>query len=120
MGAWGVEPWDNDAAADWFGDMFADLKIEMIREAFKYYDAYGEIRAACYVLQALGHVYVWPHVHFDALKELLDRGIELLTNMLNPPGPEWDFLELWDHDAEVIASVQKQLDELQARRAGMA
>ena len=65
-------------------------------------------------------VYVWPHVHFDELKELLDRGIELLANMLDPPGPEWDFLALWDHDVKVIAAIQRQLDELQARRAGMA
>jgi len=117
IGAWGVEPWESDGAADWFADMFGDLKIEMMREALKYYDAYDEIRAACYVLQTLGRVYVWPAARHDDLKELLDKGIKLLTNMLNPPSADWDFLELWGRDPKVIASVQKQLDELKARRS---
>src|SRR5262249_17271391 len=44
MGAWGVQPWDNDGAADWFAKFFADLDIKALRAAFKYYDAWDEIR----------------------------------------------------------------------------
>lgn len=119
MGAWGVQPWDNDGAADWFVDFFGDLDIEALRAAFKHYDAWDEIRAACYVLQTLGRVYVWPPRHHDALKELLEMGINHLDTMLHPPSKGWDFLELWGSDPEVIASVQQQLDELRARRAGI-
>jgi hypothetical protein len=119
MGAWGVQPWDNDGAADWFAKFFAGLDIDALRAAFKYYDAWDEVRAACYVLQTLGRVYVWPVEHHDALKELLDKGIAHLDKMLHPPDPKWDFLELWGNKAEVVASVQWQLDELRARRAGI-
>ena len=27
MGAWGYEPWDDDLAADWFGDLFEKTKL---------------------------------------------------------------------------------------------
>jgi hypothetical protein len=119
MGAWGVQPWDNDKAADWFADFFGDLDIGALRAAFKYYDDWEKIRAACYVLQALGRVYVWPAEHHDDLKELLEKGIDHLDKMLHPPDKDWDFLELWGNNPEVIASVQQQLDELRARRAGI-
>jgi hypothetical protein len=53
MGAWGVQPWDNDRAADWFATFFAELDIDALRAAFEYCDAWDEIRAACYVFQTL-------------------------------------------------------------------
>lgn len=120
MGAWDVEPWDNDTAADWFGDFFDDLKIEKLQEAFKHYDDYDTIRAACYVLQSLGRIYVWPGERLDDLKPLLEKGIEHLTNMIEPPNDDWDFLELWDDNPEVVESVRQQIAELKARRTGIA
>jgi hypothetical protein len=119
MGTWGVEPWEDDEAADWFADMFQDLKVENIQAALQFDDNFAEIRAACYVLQTLGRVYIWPVEHLDELKVLLDTGIELLTNILNPPDQAWDYLELWDNDPEIITSVQQQLAELKERRAGI-
>jgi hypothetical protein len=116
MGTWGVEPWGNDDAADWFGDFFRDLDIDALRDVFKYYDSWGEIRAACYVLQSLGHIHIWPANQHEALDELLNLGIEHLEKMLNPPHSGWDYLALWGNDPEVIASLQQQLDELRARR----
>ncbi len=119
MGAWGVQPWENDHAADWNAGFFADLDIGALWAAFKNYDAWDEIRAACYVLQTLGRVYVWPAEHLDALKALLEKGIEHLDKMLHPPDTSWDYLEMWGNSPEVVASVQQQLDELRARRASI-
>ncbi len=73
MGAWKSEPWDSDGAADWFGDFFSELKINMIHEAFDVLDNYDAARAASYILQFLGHVYVWPAEHLDDLKQLLEN-----------------------------------------------
>ncbi len=120
MGAWDVEPWDTDEAADWFGDFFRDLKVDEIHSAFQHYDDYDKIRAACYVLQTLGRVYVWPASRLDDLKPLLEKGIELLSNMIHPPDDDWDFLEEWDDNPDVIKSVERQIEELKARRAGIA
>jgi hypothetical protein len=116
VGVWSVQPWGNDEAADWFASFFRDLDIDALRAAFKYYDAWGEIRAACYVLQSLGYGSVWPTDRLEDLKELLDLGIAHLEKMLNPPDQSWDYLELWGHDPEVIAALQQQLSELQERR----
>ena len=63
MGAWDVEPWDNDGAADWFADFFADLKVDDLFLALDDHDDCDAIRAACYVLQALGRQEAAQKVH---------------------------------------------------------
>jgi hypothetical protein len=119
MGAWGTAAWDNDAAADWFQDFFGDLDLNAkIKEAFELEDGYDEIRAACFILGSLGRVYVWKG-DLDELTELLEQGIVLLSKMIDANDEENDFLEMWDNNPEVIASVQEQIKELQARRAGI-
>lgn len=30
MGAWGYDPWDNDEAADWFGNFMKHVDIDFI------------------------------------------------------------------------------------------
>jgi hypothetical protein len=63
MGAWATAPWDNDGAADWFGDMFDDTGLAkyvaatLERDPEEYHE---EIRAAAYLLVALGRTYIWP------------------------------------------------------------
>ena len=122
MGAWGTAAWDNDAAADWFGDFFDGLDLNAkIKEAFELEDGHDEIRhdeirAACFILGSLGRVYVWKG-DLDELKVLLEQGIALLSKMIDAEDEENDFLESWDNDPEVIASVQEQIKELQARRS---
>src|ERR1041385_8672519 len=103
MGAWGTEPWDNDGAADWFAAFFEGIDVPArLRNAFRYYDTYDEIRAASYILEHIGRIYVWPGTG-DELRELLDTAIELLTAMIDPDAQDEDidFLELWDSDPEV-------------------
>ena len=63
MGAWGTKPWDNDSAADWFGDMFDSTGLARLVEKTlnsDVEDAHEEIRAAAHVLAILCRTYVWP------------------------------------------------------------
>ena len=63
MGAWGTAAWDNDGAADWFGDMFdaTDLAKYVEETLRRDVDEYHEdVRAAASLLVALGRVYIWP------------------------------------------------------------
>ncbi len=122
MGTWGTGPTQSDTAFDLFDDFFGDLfgtgKIQVLRDAFKYCDDYGRIRAACHILQMLGNTLYWPREHEAELQDLLDLGIRRLTDMLHPPPDEdVDFLELWAHlRDEVVASVQQQIDDLTSNR----
>jgi hypothetical protein len=119
MGAWGSEIWDNDEAADWFGDFFKGIKANArIRNAFKDRNDIPVIRAACFILGSLGHVYVWPG-DLDELKQLLEEGIELLSRIAKPTDEDLednDFLEYWDDDPKLIKSVKAQIAELRKRR----
>ena len=119
MGAWGVEPWDNDTAADWFGELFESLDVDKIQRAIEDEEDYDTIRAACFVLATLGRVYVWPADRLDELKTLLDTGIEHLTSMVEPSQKNLDFLEQWENNPEVVESINRQIEELKARRAGI-
>uniref|UniRef100_UPI003A85D559 hypothetical protein n=1 Tax=Leucobacter sp. BZR 635 TaxID=3378705 RepID=UPI003A85D559 len=115
MGAWGSAPWHNDAAADWFGDVFAGIDIDAhITDAFQYDDDYDRVRAACYLLAVLGHSAVWPG-ELEQLDDHLERGIELLNDMVEPGS---DFRELWEDDSEVVLAVRPEIAELEARLDG--
>jgi len=63
MSAWGTAAWDSDGAADWFGDMFELTRLaDYVEETLERdpEDSHEEIRAAAYMLVALGRVYIWP------------------------------------------------------------
>ncbi|WP_458689488.1 hypothetical protein [Nocardia tengchongensis] len=115
MGAWASAPWQNDAAADWFGDVFEGIDIDArIDDAFEHDDDYDRARAACYLLAVLGHGTVWPG-DLERLDGHLERGVELLTEMIEP---ESEFRELWEDDPEVIEAVRAEIAELAARLDG--
>jgi hypothetical protein len=113
MGAWGFAPWDNDSAADWYGDLFDATGLAKHVE-----DALGGdpaedpdvIRAAAYLLVSLGRVYIWPIEDLDrhlalaiqkleavreleefqeveGLVETIDADISVLRSRLTPPAP---------------------------------
>ncbi|WP_334123396.1 MULTISPECIES: hypothetical protein [Glutamicibacter] len=112
MGTWGTNPWDSDDAADWFAEFFDGIDVDArITAAFEDEDEYDQIRAACYLLNVLGRVYVWPG-DLSTLDSLLERGIELLTAMLEEDS---EFRELWDDDEEVLATVEQELADLKER-----
>ena len=68
MGAWATAAWDNDSAADWFGDMFDATGLAkyveqtLERDVEEYHE---EVRAAAYMIVALGRVYIWPISELD-------------------------------------------------------
>jgi hypothetical protein len=123
MGVWDYDPWGNDEAADWFPEFFRGVKANArIRRAFQDPNDLPVIRAACFILGAIGRVYVWP----DDLRELaalLDQGIALLSRMARPSKADLandDFLEYWDDDPDFRKAVRAQIAELRKRRDGLA
>ena len=85
MGAWGKAPWDNDDAADWFGDLFAATKLaDRVETTLKMEDVEeyaGRIRAAAYLLVALGRVYVWPVTDLDRHLRLAIEKLEAISSL---------------------------------------
>jgi hypothetical protein len=104
MGAWGTAAWDNDDAADWFGDLFATTKLAArVEKALQEEDVEeyaGKIRAAAFVLVALGRVYIWP---IDDLHRHLRLAIEKLEAISK--------LEDYEGDKSIAAEIA----ELQSR-----
>ena len=84
MGAWGLEPWANDAAADWLQQMFEITGIaQQIEEALSLpvEDHADEIRVAVYVLMQLSESYVWPAENRRRCLEAADARLsEILTS----------------------------------------
>lgn len=73
MGMWAYAPWDNDEAADWFGDLMDQTKIrEAWLEGIRQdpIDSPGVVRAAGALFLMLGRVYIWPIQTFDEDLEL--------------------------------------------------
>ena len=84
MGCWGVKAYDNDSAADWFGDLWDDFPVPArIEETLKLdiEDSHEEIRAAAYVLVQLAGVYVWPIEDLDRQCELAAQRLEEIKKM---------------------------------------
>jgi len=85
MGAWGNAPWDNDDAADWFGELFDSTKLaKRVEKALKKKDVEeyaGQIRAAAYVLVCLGRVYIWPTDDLDGHLRLAIRKLEEISQL---------------------------------------
>jgi hypothetical protein len=123
MGVWGTGPTQSDDAYDLFklfyGDLFGPKKIQLLRNALRYYDAYAAIQAAAFILQMLGENLFWPRKYQGELKELLDLAILRLTEMITPvDGKPTEFISLWsEEDAkDAVKSVQQQIDDLRSKR----
>jgi len=107
MGAWGELPWDNDGAADWFGDLFEQTKLaEQVERTLKLdvEDSYEEIRAAASVLLFLGRVYIWP-VHD------LDRHLALAADRLE----EVSRVDVVAESPELVEGILLEIQELRSR-----
>jgi hypothetical protein len=107
MGTWGHRPWDNDSAADWFGDTFADTKLaQRVEETLKL-DIKGhaeQIRAAASLLVLLGHTYVWP------IKDV-DRHLELAATRLEEIRQSGIHAE----SPAIEAAIDAEIEELRSR-----
>lgn len=107
MGAWGIEPWGNDRAADWYGDLLDEIGLaQRVERALQQDvpDAHEEIRAAALLLLFLGRVYIWP-------VDDLDRHLELAATKLE----EIRDLKIYDEDEQLSRSLDQEIALLRAR-----
>ena len=108
MGMWAFAPWDNDEAADWYGDLMdrtklRDAWLDGINEDPT--DSPGVVRAAGALFVMLGRVYIWPINTFD---EDLERTIAALSRVLES--------DEYQEAPELIALIDQEIEELKSRR----
>ena len=108
MGMWALAPWDNDEAADWFGDLMDRTKL---RETWLEgiggdpSESPGVVRAAGALFVMLGRVYIWPIRNFD---EDLERCIAALSGVAA--------CDEYREEPELVAAVTQEIEELKSRR----
>ena len=107
MGAWGMAPWDDDSAADWFGNLFDEIplaaKVEQtLNLAPEEYAA--EIRAAASMLIMLGRTYVWPI-------DDIDRHLKLAITQMEK------VRVVFEDEPEFAAAVDAEIAMLKSRQA---
>lgn len=108
MGMWAFAPWDNDEAADWYGDLMDRTKL---RDAWldgineEPMDSPGVVRAAGALFVMLGRVYIWPIKTFD---EDLERTIAALSRVVES--------DEYQEAPELIALIDQEIEELKSRR----
>ena len=108
MGMWAFAPWDNDEAADWYGDLMDRTKL---RDAWldginkDPTDSPGVVRAAGALFVMLGRVYIWPIKTFD---EDLERTIAALSRVVES--------DEYQEAPELIALIDQEIEELKSRR----
>jgi len=110
VGTWGPEPWDNDMAADWFGDLFDSMPIvDKVMEGLK--EKVVDIQvAALWTCVQLCRVYIWD---IDRLTETLQLAVETADSILAGRG---GYLEDWGEDEPLHRSrLQAMRDELASR-----
>jgi hypothetical protein len=107
MGTWDVLPWDNDAAADWFGDLFERTDLASRVEQGLRLDAaehFEEVRAAAAVLIMLGRTYIWP-------VDRLDKDLRLAIGQLQAVAKVPEFADA----PEILDSLKREIEELSSR-----
>jgi hypothetical protein len=107
MGTWGHHPWENDSAADWFGDMFDKTKLaDVVEETLKrdLEDSADEIRAAATVLLAFGHTFIWPIEKLDGHLALAADRLEAIKKS-----------EVYAEAPEIEEAISREIDELRSR-----
>jgi hypothetical protein len=110
MGTWANKPWDNDAAADWFGDTMDEIGLAKRVEETLQLDIeehYEEVRAAAAVLVLLGHTYVWP---IDDLDRHLELAAARLEEILDK--------DVFEGDEEFTQPIQEEIKVLRSRISG--
>jgi hypothetical protein len=109
MGCWDlIEPWGNDAAADFFGVLFEESRFrEKVMKALEEpadWDNHEKVRAAASILLFVGRVYVWP---IGTWKADIRLAIERLTEVLE--------VDIVKEDAELADAIRSERDILKWR-----
>lgn len=111
MGAWGLDPWDNDTAADWFADLWRDSPVvDRVLEALRQ-DGDESTVAALWLCSELCRVYIWP---IDRLDETVEAAIAAAERILAGEDEE-GLVEMWD-DPDFNAQIEELLETMRARR----
>ena len=109
MGMWGREPWEDDLAADWFAELFQKTRlaerVEKTLQRKNLEDHWPEIRAAAYLISALGNV--WPWDVRTAHHELAMQKLEAIKQVEDLRDDSYMASEL---DAQ-IAALRERLQE---------
>jgi len=108
MGMWAFAPWDNDEAADWYGDLMDSTKLrdfwlDGINKDPS--ESPGVVRAAGALFVMLGRVYIWPIKTFD---EDLERTIIALARVAESD----EYQEI----PELVVLINQEIEELKSRR----
>jgi hypothetical protein len=117
MGAWGSAAWDNDLAADWFANLFEKTELARhVEKPLSYCDPEeyaAEIRAAAWVLAALGRVYVWPVPDLERHLKLAVAKMEAIREL-----PDYEDLPEIDEEITVLRSRLRELNPRDAEGGG--
>jgi len=107
MGMWNFKPWENDSAADWYGDFVdsTDIRKHWLEGInLDPIDDADEVRAAASIFIMLGRVYIWPIDHLDNDLELAIKQLEgTLESEENKEVPE------------LLEMIHSEIDELKSR-----
>lgn len=107
MSTWGIDAWDNDHAADWFGDLLAKTELAKRVEEALNLDASDNpevVRAAAYVMIALGRNYIWP-------VDVLDKHLALAISKLE------ELKTLYDQEdaLDIVDAIDTEIEQLESR-----
>jgi hypothetical protein len=111
MGVWGYEPWENDAAADWFASVFEGIDIgDRVREGLDDENP-DRSRAAAHLLLLLGNPYVWPGAP-AGLAQLIDKAILRMESLAS----NREYLARFEDSDSLLISVGNLVGDLQTLR----
>jgi len=107
---WDLKPWDNDGAADWYGDLMDSTQL---RKAWLKginddpSDSPEVVRAAAGLFVMLGRIYIWPIDDYDA-------DLDLAIRQLKKVAENEEYKEL----PELLEQINAEVIELQSRLKG--
>jgi hypothetical protein len=108
MGTWNWMPWENDEAADRYGDLMDEtgLRDKWLRAMnADMSDSFDTVRAATGLFIMLGRVFIWPIDNYD---EDLELAISKSQQLLQTPE--------YQEAPELLAIIQGEVQELKSRR----
>ena len=106
LGAWDRSPWDNDSAADWFGDLFDEIPLaQKVEETLNLdpQEHHEDIRAAAAILIMLGRTYIWPIDDIDRHLQLAISRLEQLRDLYVELGGD-DWRDTLDDEIAILKS----------------
>lgn len=108
MGSWGEKPYENDSAADWFGDVLTPVseRVQDLLDAPVDINLYSEYRAAAWMLTKIGRTFVYPS---DKLDDHLSRLHDRLQTIRNDQA----WLDCWRDQDSIKQEMDGQIRQMQ-------